>query len=198
MNPLGIPRWSKDKKSGGKRYTPPSFENVNVVTGEPEDRPARAPVPQLTKAEEFSRLAARAEHSIEIRVAGEGTLPAQTVRMPWVRGYNLGQYLEPLGLKHTATRRAVYDLTNLSKGRLRLYYEPAPNAIISIRHRDDGPMRHRQTNQGADVEAIAFNMGAKKGQEPPKFVDYDMRYGPRPASKPKTQANKDEHDIDQI
>lgn len=191
MNPLGLPKWKSRAQIADPPKAPPSFGEGNVVTGLPDSEDKkRAPLPFISKKEEHTREAAKAQHTIEVRVAADRSKPAESVKLAWSKGKSLGEYLSPIGLKMAAVRRAVYDMTNLGRGRLRLYYEPEPGAIIQIQDAAIGVQYHLQTNKGRDLQRMALNMGAEKGSPPPKFVDYTMTYNPAP--KPKEE-DEDEH-----
>jgi hypothetical protein len=189
VNPLSLPKWKSRAPSADAPKTPPSFGvggdyDGDVVTGESMGRP-KEQVPYISLKDEARRAAAKATHTITVQVLG-----GESVKMAWENGKSLGDYLGMVGLKGSALRRALYDLTNLTAGRLRLYYMPKPGAHIRLQKASIGVQFEHQTNRGRDIEEMARNMGATKGDPSPKFVDFNMTYAPTP--KPKDE-DEDEH-----
>jgi hypothetical protein len=99
-------------------------------------------VPYISLKDEARRAAAKATHTITVQVLG-----GESVKMAWENGKSLGDYLGMVGLKGSALRRALYDLTNLTAGRLRLYYMPKPGAHIRLQKASIGVQFEHQTNR---------------------------------------------------
>lgn len=60
--------------------------------------------------------------------------------MAWEPGKDLSKYLAEVNLIKVAAKGRVYDMKNLSAGRLRLYYVPEPGALIVLGSTEFSPM----------------------------------------------------------
>jgi hypothetical protein len=144
MNPLDFPEW-----------------------GSPEPwRTTAASVPSLQLEDPVD------PSGVTIKIIGDlNQTPIHSV--PYDTRNSLSQYLAVLGLKRYAIYRAVYDLTNLSKGRVRMSYVPASGAVIVI-----GP-------PSFSPSSLLLNKAdppVRKETEPPKRVEeISLRY-----NRPKT------------
>lgn len=103
MNPLDFPKW------GSPQILKPKVSN----------KPTKSLADPVDPSE------------VTIRIIGDsGQVPLRSV--PYKNQCSLGRYLTPLNLKRYAIYRAVYDLTNPSKGRVRMSYVPAQGSVIII------------------------------------------------------------------
>lgn len=182
LNPLKVPRWKS--KVHKPRPVPMARWKVEVPSGPPP--PPTAPrTPYLTREEELAGQAKKAKQTITVDIRSVQGHRGGSFVLAW-EGGQLGRYFSKMEVKHLAINNAVYDTTNLEKGRLRLTYRPEPGAHILIGPAALGPNSHLQRQQGSDPRP-------KKGG--PKDEDVSMRYGS--ASKPK-EAGVDDIDIEQF
>lgn len=138
MNPLDLPKW-------GPKPKPKPFEKtVDQYIG---------------LQNEVVRDDSGAEDHISVQVFGgiKGTV-AETYKVTYVEGQTLGQYLSRLKLKRAAAYNAVYDQTDLERGRCRMSYVPTKDSHITIGRAVVGSAtQFQRTNH--DAQRIASNMG---------------------------------------
>ena len=156
---------------------------VAEPTGPP---PAPTPkrTPYRTREEELALQAKQANQTITVEIRSVQGHRGGSFVLAW-EGGQLGRYFSKMEIKHLAINNAVYDTTNLEKGRLRLTYHPEPGAHILIGPAALGPNSHLQRQQGGDP---------RPKRDGPKDEDISMRYGA--ASKPKK--GMDDLDIEQL
>jgi len=144
VNPLNIPQWGKPEEPKDGRKVP-SFLGVR---------------------NEAVRDDVEAEEIITIQVRGLKGTADGIYKLAYSPGTSLGKYLRRLQLRRAATYSAVYDTTNLEKGRCRMTYIPDKGAIILIGQAVFGPVSHLQRSS-VDAQRAAFNMGGGS-----KVVEY--------------------------
>ena len=138
MNPLDLPKW-------GPKPKPKPFEKkIEHFLG---------------VQNEVVRDDAGADAHITIQVLGgiKGTNP-QSYKVAFTEGQPLGQYLGRLKLKRAAAYSAVYDQTDLSRGRCRMSYVPKKGSHITLGRAAVGSATQHQRSSH-DAQKLAANMG---------------------------------------
>lgn len=150
----------------------PHLSDWGISSGVKPAQPSPVPVnaPPLNRQQEAELRADQADETFSVEVRGVKGKRNGTYRFAYQAGRTLGAYLDEVQLKYTGIKNAVYDLTNLEKGRLRMNYVPQPKAKIAIGSSRLGPRSHLQRSQ-VDAEAAARNMGGGA-----RFVDVSLEY----------------------
>jgi len=137
MNPLDLPWSSASPKKEPEKERKPNFIGIQ---------------------NEVVRDDASAPKHITISVRGISGVPSQEFKVAYSEGQPLSKYLMRLKLKRVATYNAVYDQTNLEKGRCRMTYVPQVGAHILIGPPGVGSAYSLQrTNH--DARRLSANMG---------------------------------------
>ena len=146
MNPLSIPFAQKLKK------------------------PLADPVPNfLGVRNEAVRDSESAKVKIKIQVIGVKGLTNATYAVEYVEGQPLKCYLDALKLKQAAIRSAVRDLSDLSRGRLRMRYIPTERSHITLGSASvSSAMEYQRTS--VDAQSVARRMGSDGKGPPPNEV----------------------------
>lgn len=96
---------------------------------------------------------------VQIEVRGVKGSASGSYRLAYLSEAPLSHYLGVLNLKNVASKSAVYDYSNLEKGRCRLHYVPSPGARIVIGPPSYGPaLEWQRCNH--DVNRLMENMGS--------------------------------------
>jgi hypothetical protein len=95
---------------------------------------------------------------IQIEVRGVKGAPSGSYKLAYSSGAPLKYYLDILNLKNVAAKSAVYDYSNLEKGRCRMHYVPSPDSRIVLGPASYGPAFEWQ-RCNHDVRALMNNMG---------------------------------------
>ena len=103
--------------------------------------------------------------NIVVEVGAVSGVPSGRYDVAYSAGAKLGDYFYKIKMRRVASRAAVYDQSNLSKGRLRSSYIPGPSAHILIVPPSYSPM----------------NKWRRRAESPTKsgglrIEDIDMRY----------------------
>lgn len=147
-----IPKWkAKPKMEDG--FTSPNFLGVT---------------------NEVLRDEAGAAEHITIEVRGLAKFPSGTYKLAFVSGASLGDYLKRVKLRYAGMTNAVYDYTNLEKGRCRMSYIPQKGARIVIGRADMGPAFQFQRTT-ADGMRLAANMGKASAGQSPNVVEVKLK-----------------------
>jgi hypothetical protein len=144
VNPLKLP-WSQREKPKELKKKVPQFIGVR---------------------NEAVRDDADAEKKVVFSVRGLTSVPSGRFELAFVPGCSLRTYLTRLKLRHAATYAAVYDQSNLERGRCRMNYIPTADSHILIGPPGTSPMAHLQRSNGDPRPK-------KKG---PRVEDVDITY----------------------
>jgi hypothetical protein len=99
--------------------------------------PSAPSTPVLSKAEEIAKQVEDPSKVVTIRAP---SIAGADYKMAWQPGKDISKYLAEVNLIKVAAKGRVYDMKNLSAGRLRLYYVPEPGAIIVLGSTEYSPM----------------------------------------------------------
>lgn len=114
---------------------------------------------------------------VRFEARGIPGLSQKRMEVPYVKGATLKWYLRQLKILHLSVRMAIYDLSNQSKGRLRLRYEPGPSTTIVLMPPGMGLKTHLQRSS-VDAQRVAANMGKEQGNPAPRIVERKMHVRP--------------------
>jgi hypothetical protein len=147
MNPLQIPFGNKPKAEEKPKV--PTFIGVR---------------------NEAVRDSADAPMKIKIQVIGVKGLQNTTYELAYRPGAPIKEYLDRIKLRHAATYAAVRDQSNLSHGRLRMYYVPTEKSHITLGNPKVSSALQFQRSS-VDAQEVAYRMGSKSGGSSPKVVE---------------------------
>lgn len=147
LSPLSLPKWGS--KPNKEKTTTPDFLGV---------------------ANEALRDDAGAAEHIIIEVRGLAKFPTGAYKLAYIPGTPLGTYLKRIKLRYAAMTNAVYDYSNLERGRCRMSYIPDKGSKIVIGPPAWGPASHLQRTT-VDAQQVASNMGRVGHGPAPKIVE---------------------------
>jgi len=137
----------------------------------PKPKIKEDPVPNFIGVRnEAVRDDVNAEDHLVVTVQGLTNVPTGEYKVSFSDGQRLGTYLARLKFKHAATYAAVYDTSNLEKGRLRMSYVPTKASKILICPPAYSPLMFMQRTN-VDAQKLASNMGGESGRAAPKIVE---------------------------
>jgi hypothetical protein len=181
LSPLAVPKWKEGQKT--PLVVQRKWKSVDPGDIGPPPPPRAPQERKLSRKEEVAEAALVASQVLKVEIRGVDVAKDGTYSFAYDGERQLGKYLDQLELRRLATRNAVYDMSNLEAGRLRMTYVPSPDTTILIGARDYGPMSHLQrTNH--DGQRLAKRIGTES---------VSMHYGPRP----KTKERKSSDGVDQ-
>jgi len=85
---------------------------------------------------------------VTVELTAQDRMGGRTYMVPYRKGTTVAGYLGLMSMKHYAIRLAVYDKTNLQKGRVRMRYVPKEGAHLFLCPRSMGPKTHLQRGSG--------------------------------------------------
>ena len=148
LNPLDLP-WAKPPPPEPEGESVPHFIGVR---------------------NEVVRDDAGAKEIITIEVRAVSGVPSGKYTLEYTPGQRLSKYLSRLKLKRAATYNAVYDQSNLEKGRCRMSYVPEVGAHITI-----GPPAYGSAMQYQRSSMDSHELGRRLSKGP-RVVDIDLTY----------------------